>query len=89
MWEAIKTPTVGRSSCRAHKLVNNFSKVFQDGFVHISSHRTSLYLKATRFEDVVGRLKAYEERVKEEDKANDPQENSHYDRTEYSNRNDD
>ncbi|GJU92802.1 uncharacterized mitochondrial protein-like protein [Tanacetum coccineum] len=30
------------------------------------------------FEDVVGRLKAYEERVKEEDKANDPQENLLY-----------
>ncbi|GJZ60593.1 uncharacterized mitochondrial protein-like protein [Tanacetum coccineum] len=41
------------------------------------------------FEDVVGRLKAYEERVKEEDKANDPQENLLYARTDYSNRNND
>ncbi|GJZ61759.1 ribonuclease H-like domain-containing protein [Tanacetum coccineum] len=48
-----------------------------------------LDLKTTGFEDVVGRLKAYEERVKEEDKANDPQENLLYARTEYSNRNND
>ncbi|GJW40386.1 hypothetical protein Tco_0066231 [Tanacetum coccineum] len=41
------------------------------------------------FEDVVGRLKAYEERVKEEDKANDTQENLLYARTEYSNGNND
>ncbi|GKA02138.1 uncharacterized mitochondrial protein-like protein [Tanacetum coccineum] len=41
------------------------------------------------FEDVFGRLKAYEERVKEEDKANDAQENLLYARTEYSNRNND
>nr|GEX66129.1 GDSL esterase/lipase At5g55050-like [Tanacetum cinerariifolium] len=39
--------------------------------------------------DVVGQLKAYEERVKEEDKANDPQENLLYARTEYSNGNND
>ncbi|GJR96387.1 hypothetical protein Tco_0268561 [Tanacetum coccineum] len=37
--------------------------------------------KNRRFVDVVGRLKAYEERVKEEDKANDPQENLLYART--------
>ncbi|GJV98314.1 hypothetical protein Tco_1553566 [Tanacetum coccineum] len=41
------------------------------------------------FEDVFGRLKAYEERVKEEDKANDARENLLYARTEYSNRNND
>ncbi|GJY80902.1 hypothetical protein Tco_0493653, partial [Tanacetum coccineum] len=46
-----------------------------------------LDLKTMRFEDMVGRLKAYEERVKEEDKANDPQENLLYASTEYSNRN--
>nr|GEW24201.1 uncharacterized mitochondrial protein AtMg00810-like [Tanacetum cinerariifolium] len=43
----------------------------------------------TGFEDVVGRLKAYEERVKEEDKANDPQENFLYATTEYFNGNND
>ncbi|GKA96014.1 hypothetical protein Tco_0818109 [Tanacetum coccineum] len=43
--------------------------------------------KLSGFEDVVGRLKAYKERVKEEDKANDAQENLFYARTEYSNRN--
>nr|GFB23804.1 hypothetical protein [Tanacetum cinerariifolium] len=48
-----------------------------------------LDLKTTRFEDVVGRLKAYEERVREEDKANDAHENLHYARTEYSNENND
>nr|GEU97365.1 hypothetical protein [Tanacetum cinerariifolium] len=39
--------------------------------------------------DVVERLKAYEERVKEEDKANDPRDNFLYARIEYSNGNDD
>nr|GEZ55839.1 serine/threonine protein kinase SRPK1 [Tanacetum cinerariifolium] len=39
------------------------------------------------FEDVVGRLKAYEARVKEEDKANDAKENLLYVNIEYSNRN--
>nr|GFA41067.1 RNA-directed DNA polymerase, eukaryota [Tanacetum cinerariifolium] len=48
-----------------------------------------LDLKTTSFEDVVGRLIAYEERVKEEDKANDPQDNLLYARTEYSNDNND
>nr|GEX50538.1 hypothetical protein [Tanacetum cinerariifolium] len=43
----------------------------------------------TRFEDVVGRLKVDEERVKEEDKADDAQENLPYARTEYSNGNND
>ncbi|GJV84069.1 uncharacterized mitochondrial protein-like protein [Tanacetum coccineum] len=48
-----------------------------------------LDLKTTGFEDVVGRLKAYEEIVKEEDKANDAQENLLYAMTEYSNGNND
>ncbi|GKA31570.1 hypothetical protein Tco_0717875 [Tanacetum coccineum] len=48
-----------------------------------------LDLRETRFEDVVRRLKAYEERVKEEDKANDAQEKLLYARTDNSNRNHD
>nr|GFD24491.1 hypothetical protein [Tanacetum cinerariifolium] len=57
-------------------------------FVHIvEALEQVLDLKTTGFEDVVGRLKAYKERVKEEDKANDPQENLLYARTEYSNGN--
>nr|GEX02302.1 hypothetical protein [Tanacetum cinerariifolium] len=59
-------------------------------FVHIvAALEQVLDLKTTGFEDVVSRLKAYEERVKEEDKANDPQENLLYARTEYSNGNND
>nr|GEV09723.1 hypothetical protein [Tanacetum cinerariifolium] len=55
----------------------------------LSALEQVLDLKTTGFEDVVGRLKANEERVKEEDKANDAQENLLYDRTEYSNGNND
>nr|GEW44243.1 hypothetical protein [Tanacetum cinerariifolium]GEW57651.1 hypothetical protein [Tanacetum cinerariifolium] len=59
-------------------------------FVHIvAALEQVLDLKLMRFEDVVGRLKAYEERVKKEDKVNDPQENFLYARTEYSNMNND
>jgi hypothetical protein len=43
-----------------------------------------LDLKTMGFEDVVGRLKVYEERVKEEDQANDAQENLLYARTDNS-----
>nr|GFC17506.1 hypothetical protein [Tanacetum cinerariifolium] len=46
-----------------------------------------LDLKTTGFEDVVGLLKAYEGRVKQEDKKNNSQEKLLYDRTDYSNRN--
>ncbi|GJT22341.1 zinc finger, CCHC-type containing protein [Tanacetum coccineum] len=48
-----------------------------------------LYLKTMRFKDVVGRLKAYEERVNQEDKANDSQEKLRYAKTNNSNRNSD
>ncbi|GKC76403.1 hypothetical protein Tco_1127177, partial [Tanacetum coccineum] len=51
--------------------------------------REVLDLKTIGFEDVVGRLKAYEERVNEEDKANDAKDNLLYVRTEYFNRNND
>ncbi|GJT38878.1 uncharacterized mitochondrial protein-like protein [Tanacetum coccineum] len=57
-------------------------------FVHIvAALEQVLDLKETGFEDVVGRLKAYEERIKEEDKANETQEKLLYNRTENSNRN--
>ncbi|GJT70411.1 ribonuclease H-like domain-containing protein [Tanacetum coccineum] len=69
-----------------HKLVKKFLTSLPRRFVHIvAALEKVLDLKTTGFEDVVGRLKAYEERVKEEDKANDPQENLLYARTEYSN----
>nr|GFA21534.1 hypothetical protein [Tanacetum cinerariifolium] len=59
-------------------------------FVHtVTDLEKVLDLKTMRFEDVVGRLKAYEERVREEDKANDAHENLLYARTEYSNENND
>ncbi|GJX56692.1 hypothetical protein Tco_0286589 [Tanacetum coccineum] len=70
-----------------HKPVKKFLTSLLRWFVHIvTALEQVLDLKETRFEDVVGRLKAYEERVKEEDKANDAQENLLY-ATEYSNRN--
>ncbi|GJY08681.1 hypothetical protein Tco_0375735, partial [Tanacetum coccineum] len=53
----------------------------------IGSLEQVLDLKTTRFEDVVGRLKAYEERVKQEDKANNSQDKLLYARTDYSSRN--
>ncbi|GKA78449.1 uncharacterized mitochondrial protein-like protein [Tanacetum coccineum] len=73
-----------------HKLVKKFLTSLPRRFVHIvAALEQVLDLKTTGFEDVVGRLKAYKERVKEEDKANDPQENLLYARTEYSNGNND
>nr|GEU39886.1 hypothetical protein [Tanacetum cinerariifolium] len=73
-----------------HKLVKKFLTSLPRRFFHIvASLEQVLDLKMTGFEDVVGRLKAYKERVKEEDKANDPQENLLYARTEYSNGNND
>ncbi|GJW34724.1 hypothetical protein Tco_0057644 [Tanacetum coccineum] len=59
-----------------HKLVKKFLTSLPRCFVYIMvALEQVLDLKTTGFEDVIGRLKAYEERVKEEDKANDPQEN--------------
>ncbi|GJY54372.1 zinc finger, CCHC-type containing protein [Tanacetum coccineum] len=73
-----------------HKLVKKFLTSLPRRFVHIvATLEQVLDLKTTRFEDVVGRLKAYEERVKQEDKANDSQEKLLYARTDYSNRNSD
>nr|GEZ01674.1 hypothetical protein [Tanacetum cinerariifolium]GEZ04112.1 hypothetical protein [Tanacetum cinerariifolium] len=73
-----------------HKLVKKFLTTLPRNFVHIvAALEQVLELKTTGFEDVVGRLKAYKERVKEEDKANDPQENFLYARTVYSNGNND
>ncbi|GJV22478.1 hypothetical protein Tco_1371498 [Tanacetum coccineum] len=71
-----------------HKLVKKFLTSLPRRFVHIVvALEQVLDLKTTGFEDVVGRLKVYEERVKEEDKANDAQKNLLYARTEYSNGN--
>ncbi|GKE69517.1 hypothetical protein Tco_1527589 [Tanacetum coccineum] len=54
-----------------HKLVKKFLTSLPRCFVHIvAALEQVLDLKSMGFEDVVGRLKAYEERVKEEDKAN-------------------
>nr|GEU29203.1 hypothetical protein [Tanacetum cinerariifolium] len=89
MWEAIKTPKI-REVMSEHKLVKKFLTSIPRWFFHIVvALEQVLDLKMKRFEDVVGQLKAYEERVKEEDKANDPQKNLLYARTEYSNRNND
>ncbi|GJX92920.1 hypothetical protein Tco_0347506 [Tanacetum coccineum] len=84
MWEAIKThayaaklsgiasksATLGEVMSE-HKLVKKFLTSLPRCFVHIvAALEQVLDLKSMGFEDVVGRLKAYEERVKEEDKAN-------------------
>nr|GEZ24727.1 hypothetical protein [Tanacetum cinerariifolium] len=86
---ASKSATLGEVMLE-HKLVKKFLISLPRHFVHIvAALEQVLEVKTTGFEDVVGRLKAYEERVKEEDKANDPQENLLYARTVYSNGNND
>ncbi|GJZ21956.1 hypothetical protein Tco_0558995 [Tanacetum coccineum] len=56
-----------------HKLVKKFLTSIPRRFILIvAALEQVLDLKTTGFEDMVGRLKVYEERVKEEDKANDP-----------------
>ncbi|GJR49287.1 uncharacterized mitochondrial protein-like protein [Tanacetum coccineum] len=86
---ASKSATLGEVMSE-HKLVKKFLTSLPRRFIHIvAALEQVLDLKTTGFEDVVGQLKAYEERVKEEDKANDPPENLLYARTEYSNRNSD
>ncbi|GJZ53514.1 hypothetical protein Tco_0608399 [Tanacetum coccineum] len=55
-----------------HKLVTKFLTSLPRLFVYIvETLEKVLYLKEMGFEDVVRKLKAYEERVKEEDKANE------------------
>nr|GEX67718.1 hypothetical protein [Tanacetum cinerariifolium] len=84
-----KSATLGEVMSE-HKLVKKFLTSLPRRFVHIvAALEQVLDLKTTGFEDVVGRLKAYKERVKEEDKANDPQVNLLYAKTEYSNGNND
>lgn len=86
---ASKSATLGEVMSE-HKLVKKFLTSLPRRFFHIvAALEQVLDLKTTGFEDVVGRLKAYEERVKEDDKANNAQENLLYARTENSNRNND
>ncbi|GJY23306.1 uncharacterized mitochondrial protein-like protein [Tanacetum coccineum] len=86
---ASKSATLGELMSE-HKLVKKFLTSLSRRFIHIvAALEQVLDLKTTGFEDVVGRLKAYEERVKEEDKENDPQENLLYARTKYFNGNND
>nr|GEW01425.1 hypothetical protein [Tanacetum cinerariifolium] len=86
---ASKSATLGEVMSE-HKLVKKFLTSLPRRFVHIvAALEQVLDLKMTGFEDVVGRLKVYEERVKQEDKANDSQEKLLYARTDYSNRNSD
>ncbi|GJV71954.1 hypothetical protein Tco_1491949 [Tanacetum coccineum] len=104
MWEAIKTRNLGADcvkEARLQTLIMEFENLKMSNNDTINAYAAKLsgiasklatvgeVMSEHKFEDVVGRLEAYEERVKEEDKANDPQENSLYDRTEYSNGNDD
>ncbi|GJX22081.1 hypothetical protein Tco_0226526 [Tanacetum coccineum] len=72
---ASKSATLGEVISE-HKLVKKFLTSLPRHFVHIVAYLEQvLDLKTTGFEDVVGRLKAYEERVKQKDKANNSQEN--------------
>ncbi|GJS95319.1 hypothetical protein Tco_0802287 [Tanacetum coccineum] len=86
---ASKSATLGEVMSE-HKLVKKFLTSLPRRFVHIvAALEQVLDLKTKGFEDVVGRLKAYKERVKQEDKENDSQEKLLYARTDYSNRNSD
>ncbi|GKC46437.1 hypothetical protein Tco_1064159 [Tanacetum coccineum] len=86
---ASKLATLGEVMSE-HKLVKKFLTFLLRRFVHIvAALEHGLDLKETGCEDVVGRLKAYEERFKEEDKANDAQEKLLYARTHNSNKNND
>nr|GEZ73518.1 hypothetical protein [Tanacetum cinerariifolium] len=84
---ASKSATL-REVMSEHKLVKKFLTSLPRRFVHIvAALEQILDVKETGFEDVVGRLKDYEERVKEEDKANDAQQKLLYTRTDNFNRN--
>ncbi|GKA94867.1 ERD1/XPR1/SYG1 protein [Tanacetum coccineum] len=73
-----------------HKLIKKFLTSLPRRFVHIMADLEQVIdLKTTGFEDVLGRLKVYKERVKQKDKKNDSQEKLLYARTDYSNRNGD
>nr|GEW17027.1 hypothetical protein [Tanacetum cinerariifolium] len=76
-WEVIKTHNLGADrvkEARLQTLITEFEnmKMLDNGTIDeyaakLSALEQVLDLKTTGFEDVVGRLKAYEERVKEED----------------------
>ncbi|GKD86282.1 uncharacterized mitochondrial protein-like protein [Tanacetum coccineum] len=103
MWEAIKTRNSGADrvkEARLQTLITEFKNLKMSDNEIIDAYAAKLWgilSKSTTLRevmsehklDVVGRLKAREERVKEEDKANDSQENLLYARTEYSNGNND
>nr|GEU52410.1 putative RNA-directed DNA polymerase, eukaryota, reverse transcriptase zinc-binding domain protein [Tanacetum cinerariifolium] len=88
MWEAIKTRNLGADHVKEERLQTLITE-FKNMKMLDNAFEQVLDLKTTGFEDVVGRLNAYEERVKEEDKANDSQDNFLYTRTEYSSKNND
>ncbi|GJU00576.1 uncharacterized mitochondrial protein-like protein [Tanacetum coccineum] len=101
-WEAIKTRKLGAGhveEARLQTLFTEFENLKMSDNDTIDAYAAKLSsatlgeqvldFKTTGFEDVVGRLKVYEERVKQEDKANDSQEKLLYVRTNYSNRNSD
>ncbi|KAJ9542022.1 hypothetical protein OSB04_028528 [Centaurea solstitialis] len=72
------------------KLVKKLLTSLPRRFVHIvAALEQVLDLKTITYEDVVGRLKAYEERTKETDKASEPGEKMLYSKIENSNRNQD
>ncbi|GKE32445.1 hypothetical protein Tco_1451767 [Tanacetum coccineum] len=72
-----------------NKQVKKFLTSLPRHFHFVAALAHVLDLRETGFKDVVRRLKAYKERVKEEDKANNAQEKLLYARTDNSNRNND
>ncbi|KAI3518262.1 hypothetical protein L1887_06792 [Cichorium endivia] len=86
---ASKSATLGETMAEA-KLVKKFLTSLPRRFVHIvAALEQVLDLKTVGFEDVVGRLKAYEERVKGEDKAVDTQGKLLFTKSDSSNRSQD
>ncbi|KAJ9565988.1 hypothetical protein OSB04_001954 [Centaurea solstitialis] len=84
---ASKSATLGEVMAE-EKLVKKFLTSLPRRFVHIvAALEQVLDLKTIGFEDVVGRLKTYEERIRGEDKVIETQGNLLYSKTEPSNRN--
>ncbi|GKA08235.1 uncharacterized mitochondrial protein-like protein [Tanacetum coccineum] len=90
MWEAIKTLNLRDDrvkEARLQTLVTEFENLKMSDNKTIDGYAAkllSIAFKSTK-KDVAGRLKAYEERVKEEDKSNDAQEKLLYARIDNSN----
>ncbi|GJT14890.1 ribonuclease H-like domain, reverse transcriptase, RNA-dependent DNA polymerase [Tanacetum coccineum] len=86
MWEAIKIRNLGTDRVKEARLQ---TLITEFGNLKMSDNDSIEAYMPRSCQDVVGRLKAYEERVNQEDKANDSQEKLLYAKTNNSNRNSD